>query len=94
MVRVTGVTVVFDAVVAEKVPEVKLAVDWFVICVGIAIVIITSNVTVTEAPGARLPIDMPESGEAPAWKHLEPIHFREQRLYLLEADREGRCCSL
>ncbi|MNE32271.1 hypothetical protein D3C80_1258740 [compost metagenome] len=63
----TGVVVTFELDEPEKTPEVKLTVDWLLICEGIGIVILTSNVTATDAPGARLPIGMPVDGTDDGW---------------------------
>lgn len=64
----TGVVVTLDDEEPEKTPEVKLTVDWLLTCEGIGMVILTSNVTATEAPGPRLPIGMPADGTANGWE--------------------------
>lgn len=60
----TGVVVMFEEAVPENVPDVKLTVDWLLICAGIGMVIFTSKVTVAAAPGVRVPTEMPSDGTA------------------------------
>ncbi|MNI37664.1 hypothetical protein D3C73_917660 [compost metagenome] len=70
---ITGVEVTLEDEEPEKTPEVKLTVDWLLICEGIGIVILTSNVTATEAPGPRLPIGMPADGTDSGWERPPTI---------------------